>query len=218
MSRNFEKLQFFSFGLTQCFYLTHSVREYFEKLAFKKNKKCSFKRLYLKSYDEFRVKINIFRKFIQFSFKQGVFLHALHTWIHDRPLRPLVPLPGPRGAKTVNHEPVKVLILLFFTSFFWEWAESFEKLQFFAFGPKQCFYLTHTARVYFEKLAFKKNKKCSFKRLYLKRYDEFRVKTNIFRKFIQFSFKQGVFFARSTHVGTRPPPTSPGTAARASRG
>ena len=79
MSRNFEKLQFFSFELTQCFYLTHSIREYLEKLAFKKNKKCSFKRLYLKSYDEFRVKINIFRKFIQFSFKQGGFFCTLYT-------------------------------------------------------------------------------------------------------------------------------------------
>ena len=190
MSRNFEKLQFFSFELTQCFYLTHSIREYFEKLAFKKNKKCSFKRLYLKSYDEFRVKINIFRKFIQFSFKQGgFFLHTLHTWVHGRPLRPLVPLPGPRGAERVNYEPVKVLNLLFFTSFFWKWAKSFEKLQFSAFGPKQCFYLAHTAREYFEKLAFKKNKKRNFKRLYLKSYDEFRVKTNMFKKFVQFSSK-----------------------------
>ena len=120
MSRNFEKLQFFSFGLTQCFYLTHSVREYFEKLALKKNKKCSFKRLHFKSYDEFRVKINIFRKFIQFSFKQDVFLHAVNKWVHGRPLRPLVPLPGPRGAERVNYEPVKVLNLLFFTSFFWK--------------------------------------------------------------------------------------------------
>ena len=29
--------------------LTHSTREYFEKLAFKKNKQRKFKRLYLKS-------------------------------------------------------------------------------------------------------------------------------------------------------------------------
>ena len=30
-------------------FLTHSAREYFEKLAFKKKKKSNFKRLYLKS-------------------------------------------------------------------------------------------------------------------------------------------------------------------------
>ena len=59
----------------------------------------------------------------------------------------------------------------------------------------------------------KKQKKLrNFKRLYLKSYGEFRVKTNIFRKFIQ----NRVVFARSIHVGTRqgaPPSTSPGAAA-----
>ena len=62
--------------------LTQSAREYFKKLAFKKNKKLNFKRLYLKSCDEFRVKTNIFR----------IFLHTLITWVHDRGLRsPTIP-------------------------------------------------------------------------------------------------------------------------------
>ena len=50
--------------------LTHSAPEYFEKLAFKKNKTCNFKRLYLNSEGESRAETNIFRKFIQFSLKQ----------------------------------------------------------------------------------------------------------------------------------------------------
>ena len=40
--------------------------------------------------------------------------------------------------------------MLFFIYFFCKWAETFEKLQFFCFGPKQCFYLTHSAWEYFE--------------------------------------------------------------------
>ena len=53
--------------------------------------------------------------------------------------------------------------------------------------------LTHSARKYFEKLAFKKNKEQKFKRLYLKSSGEFRVETNMFRKFIQFSSKERCF-------------------------
>ena len=54
---------------------------------------------------------------------------------------------------------MKVLNLLFFTSFFWKWAETSEKLQSFAFGPKQCFYLTHWAREYFENCHLRNTKK-----------------------------------------------------------
>ena len=50
----------------------------------KRNKKRNFKRLYLKSYGEFRVKTNIFKKFIQFSSKRWWF--ALPTWVHGRGL------------------------------------------------------------------------------------------------------------------------------------
>ena len=56
------------------------------------------------------------------------------------------------------------------------------------FGPKQYFYLTHSAGEYFEKLAFKK--KCYFKWLYLKSLDKFRMNTNILQKLIQFSLRQ----------------------------
>ena len=64
--------------------LTHSAREYFEKLVFKKTKKSKFKRSYLKSDGEFRVETNVFRKFIQISSKQRCFLHVLPTWVHGR--------------------------------------------------------------------------------------------------------------------------------------
>ena len=66
---------------------------------------------------------------------------------------------GGGGAPRANDEPVKVLNLLFFIFFFWKWAETFEKLQFFTFGPKQCFYLTHSVPKYFAKLASKKTNK-----------------------------------------------------------
>ena len=83
-------------------------------------------------------------------------------------LQPPVPLPAARRAQRVNDEPVKVLNLLFFVYFIWKWGETFEKLHFFTFGAKQCFYLTHSTQEYFEKLAFEKNTKFNFKRLYLK--------------------------------------------------
>ena len=109
------------------------------------------------------------------------------------PLQPPVSLPAAWRAQKVNDEPVKVFNLLFFINFFRKWAETLEKLRFFSFGPKQCFYLTHSACEYSEKLALKKNKYGNFKRLYLKSYSKFRGKTSIFRKFIQFSSKQSGF-------------------------
>ena len=45
--------------------------------------------MYLKNYGELRVKTNISRKFIQFSSKQGCFLHALLLLIHGRTLSTL---------------------------------------------------------------------------------------------------------------------------------
>ena len=100
-----------------------------------------------------------------------VFLHALSTWVHGRGLRPLQPpvsLPAAWRAQKVNDESVKVFNLLFFINFFRKWAETLEKLRFFSSGPKQYFYLTHSAREFFEKLAFEKYKKRNFKGLYLK--------------------------------------------------
>ena len=73
-----------------------------------------------------------------------------------RPLQPPVQLPGARRAQRVNDEPVKVLDLLFCVCFIWKLGETLEKLHFFTFGPKQCFYVTHSALEYFEKLALKK--------------------------------------------------------------
>ena len=86
-------------------HLTHSVPEYFRKLAFKKNKRSNFKRLYLKRWGEFRFKTNILRTLIQFSSNQRCFLHALPMWVHGRRLRPLqppVPLTATRRTERVN--------------------------------------------------------------------------------------------------------------------
>ena len=102
-------LQFFSLGPKQYFYLTPSSREYFEKLAFKRKNKHNLKRLYLKSWDEFRVNTNILRKFIQFSLKEKGFLHGSEL----RPLQHPVQMRAARRAKRVIDEPVKVLNLLF---------------------------------------------------------------------------------------------------------
>ena len=55
--------------------LTHSAPEYFKKLTFK-NKENNFKQLYLKNYDECRVKTEIFCKFIEFSLKQRCFFYG----------------------------------------------------------------------------------------------------------------------------------------------
>ena len=82
-------MQFVAFGPKQSLYLTHSAREYFEKVAFKKSKKRNFERLYLKNWDEFKFKTNMFWKLIQFSFKQGGLYQAPSIWVHGRGLRPL---------------------------------------------------------------------------------------------------------------------------------
>ena len=127
------------------------------KIGVQKNKERTFKRLYLQSWGKFRVKINVFRKLIEFSSSQGCFLHALPTWVHDRGvshLQPLVPLSSSCRVEGVNDEPAQVLGLLFFASFTWKWGYNFEKLRFFTFRPKHCFCLTHSAREHFERLAF----------------------------------------------------------------
>ena len=70
------------------------------------------------------------------------------------PLKPPVSLPAIRRAQRVSYEPIKLLNLLFFAYFVWKWGETLEKLHFFTFGPEQCFYLTHSAWEYLEKVAF----------------------------------------------------------------
>ena len=98
-----EKLHFLIFVSKQYFYLTHLGQEYFEKLVFKKKKKkCNFKRLYIKSWGKFRIKIKIFRTFVQYSSKRSCFLNALSTRFHARVFRRLqhpVLLPVDRGLK-----------------------------------------------------------------------------------------------------------------------
>ena len=84
-----------------------------------------------------------------------IFAHSTHlgTW------QGALPPTTPDAAQRVNDEPVKILNLLFFIYFFWKWANTIKKLQFFPFGTKKCFYLIHSALEYFEKLALKKKKK-----------------------------------------------------------
>ena len=80
-------------------------------------------------------------------------------WVHAKRLRPLqllVPLSSACRDERVNYQPVKVLNLLLFLYFILKWRKTFEKLHFFLSGPKQCFYLTHSAREVFKILAFKK--------------------------------------------------------------
>ena len=74
LSKNYN---FFTFGQKQCFYL-----EYFKKLPIKRNKNPKFKQLYLKNQGKFRVKTEIFWKFIQISPKEPSFLNTTHvdTW------------------------------------------------------------------------------------------------------------------------------------------
>ena len=94
---------------------------------------------------------------------------------------------------SVSDVPGKVSNLLFFVFylyFFWKWAETFKKLQFFYL----CFYLE-----YFKKLPIKRSKNPKFKQLYLKNQGKFRVKTEILWKFIQISPKEPSFL-NTTHA------------------
>ena len=81
--------------------LTHSTREYLEKLAFNKKQKNKFKRSYLKSYGEFRVENNIFRKFIQISSKQCCFFLLFYSRGYKVGSRP-VPLPAACQVQFLN--------------------------------------------------------------------------------------------------------------------
>ena len=126
-------------------------------------------------------------KFILFKKKTGRFLPALQTWVYIKVISPLLPpaslLPAGCRAQGDNDEAVNDLNLLFLLDFIFKSGQTFQKLPFSTFGPKQCFYLTQSAWEYFEKLALRK-KECNLKRLYLKSYGKFRVETKILRNFI----------------------------------
>ena len=126
--------------------LNHSAAEYFEKLTFKKDKKPNFKR-YLKNQDELR------------GVKRGR---------RFRPLQSPALLTSAYGVQRINDKPGKILNLLFFAYIFWKWAETFEKLKFFTFVQKQCFYLMHSAVANFETLTFQN--KVIFCELYSRGY------------------------------------------------
>ena len=74
----------------RCWYLNQgccSAQEYFEKLAFKKTN-LTLNGCITKARANSELKANIFGKSIQFSLKQGCFLHAPLTWVHGRGLWP----------------------------------------------------------------------------------------------------------------------------------
>ena len=123
-------MHFFTFGKKQSFYLTHSAWEFFENLAFKKKKNAALNSLISKASVNSKSKLTFSES--SFNFLKN------------------------RIAFCTLYPPGQDLNLLFFIYFIWKWGETFEKLHFFTFGPKQCFYLTHSAREYFLKLGFKK--------------------------------------------------------------
>ena len=123
-------------------------------------------------------------------------MHSLPTLVHGKgspPLQLPVVVPEAHQVQRVNDQPLKDSILLFSIYFISKWGETLEKLHFLIFGSKQYFYLTHLGQEYFEKLAFKKNKNCNFRRLYLKSWGKFRVKIKIFRTLVQYSSKSSCF-------------------------
>ena len=87
---------------------------------------------------------------------------ALQTWVYGKAIGPLQPLTSllPAGCRAQgdNDEAVNDLNLLFLLNFIFKSGQTFQKLPFSTFGPKQCFYLIHSAREYFGKLAFKQKK------------------------------------------------------------
>ena len=70
--------------------------------------------------------------------------HVDTKWGALSPTTP-APLPAACSANGVNDEPEKKLNVLFFVYFLRVWAETWNRLHFFTFGWKQCFYITHSA-------------------------------------------------------------------------
>ena len=61
--------------------------------------------------------------------------------------------------KELMMSQLKIWIFSFLSSSFGNDKKLSKNCIFLTFGPKQCFYLTHSAREYFEKLGFKKKQK-----------------------------------------------------------
>ena len=113
-----------------------------------------------------------------------------------RPLQPPVPLPATRRAQRVNDEPVKVLNLLFFVYFIWKWGETFEKLHFFSFGPKQSFYPFST-RILWKTDIKQKTKNVTFNGCISKARANSESKLTFSESSFNF-LQKGLFSARST--------------------
>ena len=105
--------------LEQCLYVTHSARECFEKVTFKKNKKFNFKRLYRKDWGKFR-ELTFSEISFHFVQKEVVFctLQPYEYTAEDsaRIQRPVL-LPVACRAQRVNDEAVRDLNLLFLSQF-----------------------------------------------------------------------------------------------------
>ena len=145
----FGKLHFFNFGPKQCFYLTHSAREYFEKMAFeKKTKNSTLSDCISKARTNSKAKVTFSESSLDFRIMEGFFSRSIHVGTRQEaqpPATPVLLLVASR-VERVNNEPAKDLNLLFFVYFIWKSGESFQELPFLTFRRKWCYYLTHSAR------------------------------------------------------------------------
>ena len=117
-------------------------------------------------------------------------------------LQSLMPL-----LQRVNDEWEKVLNLLFLSIPFGNEQKLSKNFNFFTFGQKQCFYLTHLASEYFEILPIKKKKKKEKTTTLNGHISKTRANSESKLKFLKFMkvysnlFIAACFCACSTHVG-----------------
>ena len=145
----FGKLHFFNFGPKQCFYLTHSAREYFEKMAFeKKTKNSTLSDCISKTRANSEAKVTFSESSLDFRTMGRFFSRSIHVGTRQEARPPATPvlLLAASRVERVSNEPVKDLNLLFFVYFIWKSGESFQELPFLSFLRKWCYYLTHSAR------------------------------------------------------------------------
>ena len=146
----------------------------------------------------------LLRMLSNFFSKKCCLFDVLTRWVNSRglhPLQPVVQPPASRRTKRVNGEEVRDFNLLFFVYFICKWRGNFEKLHFFTLRPKQFFYLTHSAREYFEKLAFEKKGKNETLDGSISKIGE-NSENYYFQKFHSILSKKRLFFVRSNHMST----------------
>ena len=176
-AKTFEKLQFLISRPKSCFYLTYSAQENLQKFALKNPQKTQVETVKFKKLARIKRQNSNFVKVHWFFFKKGcIFVYSTH--VGTRHGVPPTKAPGTttRGSQSSNSE--------------WSASKSFEFALFYLF-------LFEMRRNFWKTAIFQ----CSAKAMLLinqlnlrilwKSYKQFRVKTNIFGKFIQFFSKQG---------------------------